>query len=48
MSECTEWRNNPSINPLTNRYIKKGGKVYKQLEDKCGLPHTARKPNLVR
>lgn len=46
MSECNDWRNNPSINPNTNRYIKKGGKVYKQLEQKCGAPQSMRKPNL--
>ena len=43
---CEEWRNNPSVNPSTNRYIKKGGPVYHTLEQKCGQPHSHRKPNL--
>jgi hypothetical protein len=43
---CEEWRDNPSVNPSTNRYIKKNGPVYHTLEQKCGQPHSHRKPNL--
>ena len=43
---CDEWRNNPLVNPSTNRYIKRDGPVYHKLEHKCGQPHSNRKPNL--
>jgi len=45
-AECDEWRANPSVNPYTNRYIKKGGKLYHKLEAECGTPHSNRKINL--
>jgi hypothetical protein len=35
-SPCSEWQQKPSVNPLTNRKIKKNGPVYKKLEKECG------------
>lgn len=46
MSECDEWRNNPSVNPYSNRYIKKSGKVYNKLIASCGEPQPNKQKNL--
>lgn len=46
MSICDKWKNNPDINPRSNRYILKGGGVYDKLEKECGAPYTSRKPSL--
>jgi hypothetical protein len=32
---CNKWHNNPLINPLSNRPIKKDGPIYKILEKEC-------------
>jgi hypothetical protein len=32
---CMEWTENKSINPLTNKYIQKEGKIYKEIRGKC-------------
>ena len=43
LSECDRWKNNPSVNPYSNRYIKIHGGVYNKLEKQCGPPNTTRK-----
>nr|QEA08331.1 putative protein 378R [Iridovirus Liz-CrIV] len=37
-SKCSKWHQQPFINPLTNRKIKKNGPTYKELERECGPP----------
>lgn len=37
-SKCSKWHEQPLINPLTNRKIKKNGPTYKELERECGPP----------
>ena len=32
---CDKWRKNPLVNPLSNRTIKKNGKIYKIIEKAC-------------
>lgn len=46
MSKCNEWKYNPTVNPYTNRYIKKNGKVYHKLEAACGPATSDIKPSL--
>ena len=46
MAECEDWRNNPQVNPFTNRSIKKNGAVYRKLQQKCGFPHS--EENIVK
>lgn len=32
---CRMWKENPTINPITNRKIKMGGDLYKKIEKQC-------------
>ena len=36
--KCLKWRNNPEVNPTTNRKIKPGGPTYQKLKKECGSP----------
>lgn len=38
--KCLKWRNNPTVNPTTDRKIKIGGPTYQKLEEECGPPDT--------
>jgi serine/threonine protein kinase len=38
--KCLKWRNNPDVNPITNRKIKIGGPTYQKLKEECGSPST--------
>ena len=39
--KCFKWRNNPTVNPTTDRMIKIGGPTYQKLEEECGSPTTS-------
>ncbi|CCV02510.1 Serine/threonine protein kinase [Armadillidium vulgare iridescent virus] len=39
---CKDWHEQPLVNPVTNRIIKKNGPTYRELEKKCGPPMTRR------
>jgi hypothetical protein len=34
-NDCKKWKENPTVNPLTNRKIKENGPVFKTLKSKC-------------
>jgi serine/threonine protein kinase len=42
--KCLKWRNNPTVNPTTDRKIKIGGPTYQKLEEECGPPVAAPAP----
>ena len=41
--ECSQWRKNKLVNPLTGRKIQEGKGVYKDLEKACKDKHSPKK-----
>jgi hypothetical protein len=46
--ECSEWRNNPLVNPLTGRSIVANGPTYNRFLELCGNPVQVQNQNIQR